>query len=207
MSKRERPRRNSQKNPFTHARSPTCIASTAPKFPQRFPYHLPFYQQSCPGEMTKPRAWRVKAETLNCTLHSAPVLRAGHRADVLAVLIVAKRGELIAAFCAGVFGMCGLAEWSGGQECIGHPGQSEWAPPGADGKGKFAVICSSQGFEQSTGPCPSPTLPHVNLRIFTSPKSAAEPCPGSLQRQPCQIRFSTRAAKKSCSEWVTQWRQ
>lgn len=81
------------------------------------------------------------------------------------------------------------------------PGPIEWAPLGADGKGKFAVvlvgICSSQGFKRSTGPCPGPTLPHLNLTTFTSPNSAAERCPGLLQPQPCQIRFSIRAAKKS----------
>lgn len=85
-------------------------------------------------------------------------LRGEHQADVLTVMIVAKQRELIAVFCAEIFRMCGLAEWSGGQECIGHRGQSQaqlnGTPLMADGKGKFAAmvvgICSSKEFKRST---------------------------------------------------------
>lgn len=101
------------------------------------------------------RTLRVKAETLNCTLHSREsVLSAEHQADVL----VAKQRELIAVFCTEVFRMCGLAEWSEGQECIGHPGQTQaqlnGTPLMADGKGKFAAmavgICSGKEFKRTT---------------------------------------------------------
>lgn len=78
---------------------------------------------------------------------------------MLSVMSVAKQRELIALFCSEVFRMCGLAEWSGGQECIGHPGQTQaqlnGTPLTADGKGKFAAmvvgICSSKEFKRSTG--------------------------------------------------------
>lgn len=125
--KSEAKKKRSGKSIYTR-REPNLPRFHSPNSHRAFPITSHFISRAVLGE--GPRrcceglARGVKAETLTCTLHSVVVLRAGHEADVLAALAVAKRREPIAAFCAGVFGMCGLAEWSGGQECTGHPGQT-----------------------------------------------------------------------------------
>lgn len=102
--------------------------------------------------------WELRQRPWTALCIKESVLSAEHQADVLTVMIVAKQRELIAVFCTEVFRMCGLAEWSGGQECIGQPGQTQaqlnGTPLMEDGKGKFATmvvgICSSKEFKRST---------------------------------------------------------
>lgn len=124
-------------------------------------YHCIFAAELSLGEWPsrwRKGLWMLRQRPWTALCITESVLSTEHQADVLTVMVVAKQKELMAVFCTEVFRMCGLAEWSGGQECIGHPGQTQarlnGTPLMADGKGKFAAmvvgICSSKEFKRST---------------------------------------------------------
>lgn len=163
---RETKGRKAHGKPFISDGSSMGLASTALKSPQKFSYHLTFYHHIFAAELSLGKwpsrcckgLWMLRQRPWTALCITESVLSAEHQADVLTVMVVAKQRELMAVFCTEVFRMCGLAEWSGGQECIGHPGQTQarlnGTPLMADGKGKFAAmvvgICSSKEFKRST---------------------------------------------------------